>query len=108
MRKERKMKIRILKDCTLLDAWKKKPRGYAVLKVTPTAKVEAVATGTRIALVRVSSNADHAARQLEKIREVYDLDPYGMAPRVVVVPWSVAQDPRNEQFFRRAAIIVGV
>ena len=101
------MKMRILEDRTMLDAWKKNPRGYVVLKVTPTAKIEAVDTGKRIALVRVSSNADRAARQLDKIREVFDIDPNGMAPRVVVVPWGVAEDPRNEQFMRRAAVIVG-
>ena len=41
-------------------------------------------------------------------REVFDLDPNGMAPRVVVVPMGIAEDPRNEQFFRRAAVVVGV
>lgn len=102
------MKMRVLKDCTLLDAWKKNPRGYVVLKVTPTTKIEAVDTGKRIALVRVSPNADRAARQLEKIREVFDIDPNGFAPRVVVVPWLITEDPRNEQFMRRAKVIVGV
>ena len=102
------MKMRVLKDCTLLDAWKKNPRGYVVLKVTHTAKIEAVATGKRIALVRVSPNADRAARQLEKIREVFDIDPNGFAPRVVIVPWDISTDPRNEQFMNRAAVIVGV
>ena len=58
------MKMRILKDCTMLDAWKKNPRGYVVLKVTPTTKIEAVYAGKRIPLVRVSPNADRAARQL--------------------------------------------
>ena len=102
------MKMRLVKDCTLLDAWKKNPRGYVVLKVTPTAKIEAVDTGKRIALVRVSPNADRAARQLEKIREVFDIDPNGFAPRVVIVPWDISTDPRNEQFMNRAAAIVGV
>ena len=102
------MKMRILKDCTMLDAWKKNPRGYVVLKVTPTAKIEAVYAGKRIPLVRVSPNADRAARQLEKIREVFDIDPNGMAPRVVVVPQGIAEAPRNEQFMRRAAVVVGV
>lgn len=102
------MKMRLLKDCTLLDAWKKNPRGYVVLKVVHTTKIEAVATGTRIALVRVSPNADRAARQLEKIREVFDIDPNGFAPRVVIVPWDISTDPRNEQFMNRAAAIVGV
>jgi len=58
--------------------------------------------------VRVSPNADRAARQLEKIREVFDIDPNGMAPRVVVVPQGIAEAPRNEQFMRRAAVVVGV
>lgn len=102
------MKIRVLKDYTALDAWKKAPRGYAVLKVTPTAKIEAVGTGTRIALVRVSPNADRAMRQLEKIREVFDIDPNGMAPRVVVVPVHIAEDDRSVQFLRRAAVVVEV
>ena len=102
------MKMRVLKDCTLLDAWKKNPRGYVVLKVTPTNKIEAVDTGKRIALVRVSPNEDRAARQLEKIREVFDIDPNGFAPRVVIVPWRITLDPRNEQFMNRAAVIVGV
>ena len=102
------MKIRVLKDCTALNAWKRNPRGYVVLKVTPTAKIESVATGTRIVLVRVSSNADRAYRQLEKIREVYDIDPNGMRPRVVVVKIEIAEDARNKQFMRRAAAIVGV
>ncbi len=102
------MKIRVLKDYTALDAWKKAPRGYVVLKVTPTAKIEAVATGTRIALVRVSPNADRAMRQLEKIREVFDIDPNGFAPRVVVVPAHIAEDDRSVQFLRRAAVIVEV
>lgn len=102
------MKMRLLKDCTLLNAWKKAPRGYVVLKVAHTTKIEAVATGTRIALVRVSPNADRAARQLEKIREVFDIDPNGFAPRVVIVPWDISTDPRNEQFMNRAAAIVEV
>ena len=102
------MKMRILKDCTMLDAWKRNPRGYVVLKVTPTATIEAVETGKRIALVRVSPNADRALRQLEKIRELFDIDPNGMAPRVVVVPIAITEDPRSEQFMNRAAMIVGV
>ena len=92
----------------MLDAWKKNPRGYVVLKVTPTAKIEAIETGRRIAIVRVTSNAGRAARQLEKIRELFDIDPNGVAPRVVVVPLAITEDPRNEQFMRRAAVIVGV
>lgn len=92
----------------MLDAWKKNPRGYVVLMVTPTAKIEAIETGRRIAIVRVSPNADRAARQLEKIRELFDIDPNGVAPRVVVVPFAITEDPRNEQFMRRAAMIVGV
>ena len=102
------MKMRILKDCTMLDAWKKNPRGYVVLKVTPTAKIEAVDTGKRIAFVRVSANADRAARQLENIREVFDIAPHNVAPRIVVVPIRIAEDPRNEQFMRHAAVVVGV
>ena len=102
------MKMRILKDCTMLDAWKKNPRGYVVLKVPPTAKIETVETGLRFPIVRVMSNADRAARQLEKIRELFDIDPNGVAPRVVVVSLAVAEDPRNEQFMRRAAVIVEV
>lgn len=102
------MKIRIQKDYMMLDAWKKAPRGYAVLKVTHTTKIEAVATGRRMPLVRVSPNADRAARQLEKIREVFDIDPNGFAPRVVIIPWDISTDPRNEQFLNRAAVIVGV
>ena len=102
------MKIRVLRDSGMLEVWKRSPRGYAVLRVAPTAKVEAVYTGKRIALVRVSSNADRAARQLEKIREVFDIDPNGMAPRVVVVPQGIAEAPRNEQFMRRAAVVGGV
>ena len=102
------MKLRVLKDCTMLDAWKRNPRGYVVLKVTPTSKVEAVETGKRIVLERVPSNADRAARQLEKTRELFDIDPDGVMPRVVVVPVAIADDPRNEQFMNRAAMIVGV
>ena len=102
------MKMRVLKDCQDFDAWKRKPRGYVVLSVTPTAKVESVATGTRIALVRITSNVKRAVRQLEKIREVFDIDPNGMRPRVVVVPQKIAEDPRAVQFMRRAAAIVEV
>lgn len=102
------MKMRVLKDCQDFDAWKKKPRGYAVLTVTPTAKVESVATGTRIDLVRVASNADRAVKQLERIREVFDTDPNGMRPRVVVVPQKIAEDPRAMQFMRRAEVVVEV
>lgn len=102
------MKMRVLKDCQDFDAWKKKPRGYAVLTVSPAAKVESVATGTRIVLVRVTSNADRAVKQLERIREVFDTDPNGMRPRVVVVPQKIAEDPRAVQFMSRAAMIVEV
>lgn len=102
------MKIRLTTDSMILDVWRKHPSGYAVLKIAQTTKIEAVDTGKRIALVRVSPNADRAARQLEKIREVFDIDPNGFAPRVVVVPWLITEDPRNEQFFRRAKVIVGV
>lgn len=102
------MKIRLTTDSMILDVWRKHPSGYAVLKVAQTTKIEAVDTGKRIALVRVSPNADRAARQLEKIREVFDIDPNGFAPRVVIVPWLITEDPRNEQFMRRANVIVGV
>lgn len=102
------MKIRLTTDSMILDVWRKHPSGYAVLKIAQTTKIEAVDTGKRIALVRVSPNEDRAARQLEKIREVFDIDPNGFAPRVVVVPWLITEDPRNEQFMRRAKVIVGV
>lgn len=102
------MKIRLTTDSMILDVWRKHPSGYAVLKVAQTTKIEAVDTGKRIALVRVSPNADRAARQLEKIREVFDIDPNGFAPRVVIVQWDISIDPRNEQFMRRAKVIVGV
>ncbi len=102
------MKMRVLIDHAALGAWKKKPWGYAVLKITPSAKIEAVATGSRIVLVRVSPNVNRAARQLEKIREVFDIDPNGMRPRVVVVPAGIAADPRNAQFMSRAALTVEV
>lgn len=102
------MKMQMVKDYKALDAWKKKPRGYAVLTVTPTAKIESVETGTRIDLVRVTANADRAVKQLERIREEFDLDADGMRPRVVVVPQKVAEDPRAVQFMRRAAVIVEV
>ena len=102
------MKIRLTTDSMMLDVWRKHPSGYAVLKVAQTTKIEAVDTGKRIALVRVSPNADRAARQLEKIREELDIDPNGFAPCVVVVPWLITEDPRSEQFFRRAKVIVGV
>lgn len=102
------MKMQMVKDYKALDAWKKKPRGYAVLTVTPTAKIESVETGTRIDLVRVTANADRAVKQLERIREVFDIDPNGMFPRLVVVKSAVADDPRAVQFMRRAAVIVEV
>ena len=102
------MKMRVLKDCQRLDAWKRKPRGYVVLTVTPTAKIESVETGTRIDLVRVTANADRAVKQLERIREEFDIDADGMRPRVVVVPQKIAEDPRAVQFMRRAEVIVRV
>ena len=102
------MKLTVVKDCVYLDAWAKNPRGYAVLMETHTANIRHVHTGKRIGLVRVSDRSDHAFRQLEKIREVFDIDPNGFAPRVVIVPWDIAQEPRNEQFMRRAKVNVGV
>jgi len=102
------MKMRVLKDCQRLDDWKKKPRGYAVLMATPTAKIESVETGTRIDLVRVTANANRAVKQLERIREEFDLDADGMRPRVVIVPESIAVDPRIWQFLRRAEVVVEV
>ena len=102
------MKMRVLKDCQDFDAWKRKPRGYVVLTVTPTAKIESVETCTRIDLVRVASNADRAVKKLERIREEFDTDPNGMRPRVVVVPQKIAEDPRAVQFMRRAEVIVRV
>lgn len=102
------MKMRLVKDYGVLDAWKRNPRGYAVVRASGGTKVESVATGTRIALVRITSNVERAVRQLEKIREVFDIDPNGMAPRLVVVNDDVAIDTRNAQFMRRAAVIVEV
>ena len=102
------MKMRLVKDCGVLDAWKRNPRGYAVVRASGGTKVESVATGTRIALVRITSNVERAVRQLEKIREVFDIDPNGMAPRLVVVPQKIAEDPRAVQFMSRAAVIVRV
>ena len=102
------MKMRVLKDCQRLDAWKKKPRGYAVVKVSETARVETVETGRKILLVRVSSNVEAGVKQLEKNRELFDIDPNGMFPRLVVVKSAVADDPRAVQFMRRAAVIVEV
>ena len=84
-------------------------RGYAVVVASAGTKVESVATGTRIPLVRITSNVERAARQLEKIREVFDIDPNGVAPRLVVISIPhVARDTRNAQFMRRAAVIVEV
>ena len=100
------MKMRVLIDCTMLDAWKRNPRGYVVLKVTLTVKIESVATGKSIIFVRVSSNVDRALRQLDKIREVFDIEPNGMRPRIVAVPFAITEDPRSEQFMKRAAMIV--
>lgn len=102
------MKMRLVKDYGVLDAWKRNPRGYAVVMASAGTKVESVATGTRIALVRITSNVERAVRQLEKIREVFDIDPNGMAPRLVVVNEDVAIDTRNMQFLRRAAVSVEV
>lgn len=103
------MKMRLVKDYGVLDAWKRNPRGYAVVMASAGTKVESVATGTRIALVRITSNVERAVRQLEKIREVFDIDPNGMAPRLVVISSPhVARDTRNVQFMRRAAAIVEV
>ena len=102
------MKMQLVKDYGVLDAWKRNPRGYAAVRVSAGTKVELVATGKRIALVRITSNAERAVRQLEKIREVFDIDPNGMAPRLVVMSDDVATDPRNVQFMRRAAVIVEV
>lgn len=102
------MKMRLVKDYGVLDAWKRNPRGYAVVMASGGTKVESVETGTRIALVRITSNVERAVRQLEKIREVFDIDPNGMAPRLVVVNDDVAIDTRNAQFMRRAAVIVEV
>ena len=47
-------------------------------------------------------------QELLAAAEEFDIDPNGFAPRVVVVPWLLTEDPRNEQFFRRAKVIVGV
>ena len=102
------MKMQMVKDYKALDAWKKNPRGYAVVKVSETARVETVETGRKILLVRVSSNVEAGVKQLEKIRELFDIDPNGMFPRLVVVKSAVADDPRAVQFMRRAAVIVEV
>lgn len=102
------MKMQMVKDYKALDAWKKKPRGYAVVKVSETARVETVETGRKILLVRVSSNVEAGVKQLEKNRELFDMDPNGMFPRLVVVKSAVADDPRAVQFMRRAAVIVEV
>ena len=102
------MKMQMVKDYKALDAGKKKPRGYAVVKVSETARVETVETGRKILLVRVSSNVEAGVKQLEKNRELFDIDPNGMFPRLVVVKSAVADDPRAVQFMRRAAVIVEV
>ena len=102
------MKMQMVKDYKALDAWKKSPRGYAVVKVSDTARVETVETGRKILLVRVSSNVEAGVKQLEKNRELFDIDPNGMFPRLVLVKSAVADDPRAEQFMRRAAVIVEV
>lgn len=102
------MKMRIFKDYKQLDAWKRNPRGYAVVKLSCVARLESAETGKRIVLVRVPSCSDKALRTVEKIREVFDIDPNGMRPRLVVVQSSVAESPAAEQFMRRAAAIVEV
>lgn len=102
------MKLQIVKSYESLGDWKKKPRGYAVVKVSDTARVETVETGRKILLVRISSHVEAGVKQLEKNRELFDIDPNGMFPRLIVVKSAVADDPRAEQFMRRAAVIVEV
>ena len=102
------MKIRVLKNIETIGLWKRNPWGFAVVKVSDETRVEAVATGSRIVLVRISSNADRAFRQLEKISEEFDANPKGMRPRVVVVKGDIADDPRSRGFMSRAAVIVEV
>lgn len=101
------MKIRVLKNLETIGLWKRNPWGFAVVKVSDETRVETVWT-ERIALVRISSNADRAFRQLENISELFDADPKGMIPRVVVVKGDIADDPRSRGFMSRAAVIVEV
>ena len=101
------MKMQIKKDITALDVWKKTPHGIAVIVLSGNTTLEGVATGTRVELMRVPADKDAAARKLERIRAEHD-ERRIKRPRLVVVRASAKDDPRNEQFFRRATVIVEV
>ena len=77
----------------------------AVMAAAPAEDAE---TGRKILLVRISSHVEAGMKQLEKNRELFDIDPNGIFPRLIVVKSAVADDPRAEQFMRRAAVIVEV
>ena len=78
------MKLQFETDVKELDAWKKKPYGYAVLFLADGVKLQLAATGPKIELVRLPTDAEKANRKMERIREEYDKDPVGMKPKLIV------------------------
>lgn len=89
-----------------LDAWKKSPRGYAVAVCPDIAHVEVDDSWKNVQLVRVNTSLRSAAKALENFRRRFDDDPNGFSPRLFVMTREVFEDPRNEQFVRRAMVII--
>ena len=100
------MKMTITKDYPELAFWNKHPRGYAVVLISKGVKFEAATMSGRIELVRVTGGERRVLKQLEEIREVRDIDPNGMRPRLVVLAREYENDPACDQFMRRAEFVL--
>ena len=92
-----------------LDAWARHPHGFVVVKNNKYVTVkDAIASTDTVRVVHAPSGGKALMRELEEIREEYDLNPNGFYPRLVIVPEGVEKYPAWSQFSQRAALIVEV
>lgn len=99
-------KVTINAEYKDLDAWKKNPRGYAVAVCPDIAHIEADDSWKNVQVVEVNVSDNTAVRLFDNYRCEFDVDPNGFRPRLIAITRSAFEDPRNEQFVRRAAVII--
>lgn len=94
---------------TMLDEWAREPNGYAIIRESREITVMDInVKGRDITVVRVPQGGKALMRELEEIREKYDVDPKGFSPMLVIVPEGVEKCPAWWEFSRRTEFLMEV
>lgn len=99
-------KVTINSEFKDLDAWKQNPRGYAVAVYPGFVHIEVDDSWKNVQVVEVNVDDNLAVKLFDRFRGAFDVDPNGFRPRLFVITRSAFEDPRSEQFVRRAAVII--